>query len=329
MSKTDSMSQPLVSVILPVYNGEKHLAEAIDSLLAQTYTNLEINVIIDGSKDNCLSIAQSYQDERVKVYENEVNLGLIGTLNRGLSLCKGEYIARMDQDDISLSHRFQKQVEFLQKHPKSVLCGSNYTTFGEKAETTYFATSPEEIKIQLHFFSCIGHPTVMFNAKVLFEFGINYQDFKDTEDWATWYALSKAGAEFRNLDDVLLKYRLEGQSTTVQDFETRKMQYKKHYKIILSDLNIEPNERNLDLHWALSMGHIGRFKDDEIINFTKKVAQALKEEGYKKEKVDYFLGERLKRMFFVFADRSRKDGFKFMLKEKDITLKKLIYLLKS
>ena len=103
------MRQPLISVILPVYNGSLYLKESIDSILNQTYTNFELIIINDGSKDNSEEVIKSYNDDRIK-YLSQENRGLAATLNIGIKLTNGIYIARMDQDDISLPERFKKQI---------------------------------------------------------------------------------------------------------------------------------------------------------------------------------------------------------------------------
>ena len=115
------MSKPLVSVLMAVYNGEKYLLEAIESILNQTYTNFEFLIINDGSTDSTEEIILSYSDQRIRYIKNEQNLKLIASLNKGLDLAKGKYIARMDADDISLPDRLEKQVNFLERNSTKLL----------------------------------------------------------------------------------------------------------------------------------------------------------------------------------------------------------------
>ena len=122
---------PRISVIMPAYNAEKYIREAIDSILAQTYTDFEFIIIDDASTDATASIVESYSDERIRFFRNEHNMGVANTLNRGLDLAVGEYIARMDSDDISLPERFAKQVEFMDTHTDVIVCGSNAIVFGD------------------------------------------------------------------------------------------------------------------------------------------------------------------------------------------------------
>ncbi len=105
--------KPLVSVIFPIYNSDKFLRESLESLLNQTYQNFEIIAINDGSQDRSRKIILSYKDSRIKYYEHKKNLGLVNTLNEGIKLSRGKYLARMDADDISLPQRFEKQVAYL------------------------------------------------------------------------------------------------------------------------------------------------------------------------------------------------------------------------
>src|SRR5215218_8009066 len=107
---------PQVSVILPVYNGEAYLQEAVDSILAQTFTDFELLIINDGSTDDSERIIDSYKDSRVKHLKNEQNRGLIFSLNRGVEAAKGAYIARMDADDVALPERLEKQMQYLKQN---------------------------------------------------------------------------------------------------------------------------------------------------------------------------------------------------------------------
>src|SRR4051812_19112608 len=110
-------ANPLVSVLMPVYNAEKHLQEAMESILNQSYTHFEFVIINDGSEDRSASIINSYQDKRIKLIVNQENKGLIYSLNYGISQCTGKYIVRMDADDISLKERIYEQVQFMESHP--------------------------------------------------------------------------------------------------------------------------------------------------------------------------------------------------------------------
>ena len=112
---------PKVSILMPVYNAEKYLIEAVDSILNQTFRDWELIIINDGSTDRSRELLSQIADNRVIIVDNETNLGLINTLNKGINLCKGEYIARMDADDISTPERIEKQVQFMDSHPHHIM----------------------------------------------------------------------------------------------------------------------------------------------------------------------------------------------------------------
>ena len=115
---------PKVTVLMPVYNGEKYLKEAITSILLQTFDDFEFLIINDGSSDASVDIIQSFRDPRIRLVHNDTNIGLIATLNKGLKLAHGKYVARMDQDDISLPRRLEKQTYFMDNNPDVGVCGT-------------------------------------------------------------------------------------------------------------------------------------------------------------------------------------------------------------
>ena len=150
-----------MSVIMPVYNGEKYLKEAIDSILNQTFSDFEFIIVNDCSSDNTEDIIKSYKDNRIVYLKNEENSGVATTLNRGLDIAKGEYIARMDADDISLPKRFEKQVDFMDKNKNCIICGSNTELFGAISGRTYVPLTDSAIRATVIFSSPFTHPTVM------------------------------------------------------------------------------------------------------------------------------------------------------------------------
>ena len=140
---------------MPVYNGAVFLKEAISSILDQSFTDFELIILNDGSTDDSERIILSFKDDRIKYLKNAKNLGLIGTLNKGLSESRGTYIARMDQDDISLPNRFQKQINFLKEHPNTTIVATKLSQINEKGEDKGFwnddfdTTTSEQIKFYM------------------------------------------------------------------------------------------------------------------------------------------------------------------------------------
>lgn len=201
---------PKISAIMPAYNAEKYIGEAIESILNQTFADFEFIIIDDGSTDGTKKIIKEYDDPRIVLLENEKNSGIVVALNKGLDAAKGEYIARMDSDDISLPERFEKQVAFLESHPETVALGVGIRTFGENIEGVDMPAecNPQKSRIDLIFSPCIAHPTAMIRASVLKENNIKYDGkYVGTEDYALWWELSRYG-DVHSLQEILFKYRI-------------------------------------------------------------------------------------------------------------------------
>ena len=213
------MSQPRVSVIMPVYNAARFLEEAVQSILCQKFSELELLIIDDGSTDESSTILDGIADDRVTVYRNERNHGIAATLNRGIAFARGEYIARMDADDISLPHRIEKQVAFLDSHPEISVVGVKcrlIDAYGNDAglwDSDSQTVSTSEICAMLPVSNCIAHPGIMIRKDVLTAFQYNTAH-RHSQDYDLWLRLSAAGHRLEKLDEVLLKYRVLPNSTT-------------------------------------------------------------------------------------------------------------------
>lgn len=206
---------PKISVVMPVYNGEKYLREAIDSILNQTLSDFEFIIINDASTDKTEEIIKSYTDNRIKYLKNEKNLGVAGTLNKGLDVAKGEYIARMDADDISLPLRFEKQVKFMDKHRNIAVCGGVMEHFGaDDNKKAYTVLGIDNMRINFLFDSCLFHPTVMMRKSVIENEHYRYDtQFDKVEDFELWTRLVlKYGID--NINQTLLKYRIHQNQVT-------------------------------------------------------------------------------------------------------------------
>lgn len=204
------MKKPLFTVLMPVYNGEKYLRQAIDSILHQTLTDFEFLIIDDGSKDCSVRIIQSYSDPRIKLVRNEMNLGISKTLNRGIELASSEFIARMDADDISHPTRLQKQYDYLVKHPDCALLSTWAKMITEKNE--HIRT--EKYRSRLHYynltFECwMYHPTVVFTKTAAKEVGMYSIPY--AEDFELFWQLSRK-FKIACLEEVLVDYRVTDQS---------------------------------------------------------------------------------------------------------------------
>jgi glycosyltransferase involved in cell wall biosynthesis len=213
----ESVSATSISVILPVYNASKFVKEAIQSVLDQTFTDFELIVINDGSSDESLKIIRSFTDSRIQVINNPNNLGLIATLNLGISIAKGKYIARMDADDISLPHRFQKQFDFLEANPSVGVLGTAYQTIEKNPRTIQHPLESQTIKEELLFTGCVlAHPTIMMRQKIFQDIKVRYDSrYIHAEDYALWANLSHT-ALLRNLAEICVLYRCHERQISIQ-----------------------------------------------------------------------------------------------------------------
>lgn len=198
---------PKVSVLMPVYNAAPYLKEAIDSILGQSFTEFELIIINDGSTDSSNEIIKSYQDPRISFTNNESNLGLVETLNLGIDLAQGEYIARMDGDDISLPERLARQVDFMDAHPEVGACGSAFQFFGDSDRIALHPSDYKQCFTLLSVNSSLGHPTSMIRRKVLTDHHIRYEnEYHYAADYAFWIRVSQVSC-ISSLPETLLLYR--------------------------------------------------------------------------------------------------------------------------
>jgi len=200
---------PRVSVILPVYNGEKHLAKAIESVLLQSFTDFELLILNDGSTDMTQDIIDSYSyDSRVRPIQHS-NMGLIKTLNKGLGLANGQFVARMDADDICHAERLKVQYSKFLGDPNLSVLGSAISLIDEHDEFLRNIDYPKSSNIDsfIRKGSPVAHPAVMMKLKDIRDIG-GYRDaFDSAEDYDLWYRLHDAGYKIDNCSEVLLNYR--------------------------------------------------------------------------------------------------------------------------
>jgi glycosyltransferase involved in cell wall biosynthesis len=198
---------PKITVLMPVYNCELYIKEAVDSILNQTFDDFEFLIIDDASTDKTISIIKTYTDTRIKLIEKPANTGYTNSLNYGLTIARGEYIARMDGDDVSLPERFEKQVAFLDANQDVVLCGTNFKIIGTE-KVINLPKENDDIKLALLNGNCIAHPSVMMRNHTLQQFAILYDSNSEpAEDYDLWVRLLKAGKLF-NLQEELINYRV-------------------------------------------------------------------------------------------------------------------------
>ena len=213
------MTTPRISVLMTAYNAEKYIAQAIESILNQTYTDYEFIIINDGSTDDTPNIIRHYadSDSRIIFIDNKQNQGLIAVLNQGLDMARGEFIARMDADDISLPKRFEKQVAYLDANPDVGVLGTLIHGFGimDAAGIQIPGVTVFDMLKQNY----IAHPSVMMRKGVLDKYNLRYSpDYKHCEDMELWSRMIFL-TKFHNLMEVLLMYRITGNNISTQNWD--------------------------------------------------------------------------------------------------------------
>lgn len=200
-----------VTVLMSVYNGEKYLREAIDSILAQSYRDFEFVIYDDCSTDGSSSIIQSYSDPRIIYRRNSVNQGLTRNLADGLLRSKSRYIVRMDADDIAYPHRLQTQVMWMDEHPEISIAGSSVSYFCSKPGDSGISAQPQDdttIKATLFISFTLMHPSIIIRREDLIKHQLNYNpDYRYSQDHALYLDCIRYGLKFANISEPLLHMR--------------------------------------------------------------------------------------------------------------------------
>ncbi len=209
------MTRPAVSVVMPVYNAGKYVAQAIESILTQTFHDFEFLITDDGSTDGTAGILSQFaeRDARIRVFSQE-NKGLVTALNDSCRIAGGTYVARMDADDISLPTRLEKQYLFLEAHPETGVLGTwiqNMDEAGDSGPTWPVPAEPQVVRWFLMFGNCVAHPTVMMRRSVIENLGFYRADAAHNEDYDLWIRAGDV-TSVANLPEVLLKYRVSRSS---------------------------------------------------------------------------------------------------------------------
>ena len=244
---------PEVSVVMSVYNGEKYLGEAVQSILNQTFKDFEFIIVDDGSTDHSLEIIQQYaqNDNRIRIVINEENMGLSGSLNKGIELAQGEYIARMDADDISLPERFARQASFMESHPEIGICGTWVMNIGKHAGTSWkLPTEDATIRCQLLFNVPLVHPSVMMRRCLFSDLKQRYPDHAYAQDYALWSQASMC-TKFSNIPEVLFSYRHHPDQAAQVHRKEQNICAVRVQRDLLERLGIGPTETEIELHNAL------------------------------------------------------------------------------
>jgi len=208
------MNTPRVSVIIPVYNAEKYIKEAVDSVLGQTYRDLEIIIVDDGSTDDTGKILDSYDDARIRVVRQE-NQGVVRALNKAINTARGEYIVRMDADDISLPERVEKEVRFLDAHKNVGLVGSSFIRVDEDGgEAGPYKAGEEADGTGRNYPFCQG--SVTFRKECAQKAGLYREGLESVEDYDLWLRISEI-SDVAVISEPLGKYRVHFNSASISD----------------------------------------------------------------------------------------------------------------
>jgi len=208
---------PKISVLMPAYNAEKYIGDAIESILNQSFTDFEFIIIDDCSTDCTWEIIQEYakKDERIVSVKNNENLKISKTLNRGIRLAKGKYIARMDADDWSYPDRLQKQIKYMDSNPQVGISGGSMEVCDnnlKKISSRTYNLKDEEIRKNIFRYSPFSHPLVIYRSDIIKN--INYNTYLyDAEDYDLYFRIGLEG-KFGNIKDNLLKLRVNSQSVS-------------------------------------------------------------------------------------------------------------------
>ena len=217
----------MISVILPAFNASSFIKESIDSILNQSYKDFELIIINDGSTDQTEQIINSFEDSRVKLINNNSNMGIVFSLNKAVSLAQGEYIARMDSDDIADKNRLSLQVDYLKSNNLDI-CGSSINSFGLLTKIITYPESKEDVKFFSIFGSPIAHPTVLGYTHIFKKFLYNNVA---AEDYDLWVRMIIEDVKIGNMKISLLNYRVHSSQLTFEktDIIKASMMISKNY----------------------------------------------------------------------------------------------------
>lgn len=240
-------NEPLVSILIPVYNSEKFIRETLDSVLSQTYKNFEVIIVDDACTDNTPKILIEFAelDTRINLFRNDTNLYIAKARNKAISLSKGKYIVWQDSDDISLPTRVEKLVKFMEEHPDVGICGSYLQSFmGEKdLDVRTYATDDESLRKTIFKYSPVAQPTAIVRKSCLDEVGVFDESIPTAEDLDLSFRIG-VKYKFANIPEVLIRYREHPNSATHLKLKAQirntlriRLKYSKGYgyKMSLSD----------------------------------------------------------------------------------------------
>ncbi len=330
METSQSLTKPFVTVLMTVYNVDKYIREALESVLNQTYRDFIFLIINDCSEDKSEEIILEYKDKRIRYYKNPKNLGLARALNKGLEMIDTKYFIRMDSDDISVPHRFEVLVKYMESHPEIGVFSSGLKRFGNDNSVWQFPEHDDDIKAYLLFGPSIAHAPSIIRTQVMKKNNIFYRDvYQHIEDYDLWYRLMKV-TKFANTKEVLYMYRVATHNVTVMYSDTALERKKSIYRWVLESFGVIPTDEELLLHIVLNQ-KISKPDPEKV----KKVRTWLNKLLETNKKNHYFPHQALvkqanlrwQRMFYTLPETSYKSVFTYIRLSGGIKPKQLYYLI--
>lgn len=278
------MKAPLISVVMSVYKEPiEWLQLAINSVLNQTLADFEFIIVCDNPDyKEGITLLEEYAniDNRIRLIFNQENIGLTKSLNKGLAMAQGEYIARMDADDISVKNRFEIEVDYLKNHPEVDVCGSKKRAFGNvniftKKVNTELPLSNDDIKVSMFFVNCMVHPSVMMK-RIICGKEVSYnEDYRISQDYILWHELLNAGAVINNIDKVLLNYRVSGSQISSSNIAQKRV-CDTIQEELLKDLYPIIKEEEIRMHSEITSLIKSEISIEDKINYLTKLSTLLK-----------------------------------------------------
>lgn len=312
------MNKPKISVVMSVYNTEENwLRASIESILNQTFGDFEFIIILDSPTDSSDKVVKEYgeKDGRIKIVENITNIGLTKSLNKGIKIAKGDYIARMDADDISVNTRFEKQFRYMENNPSKIVVGSYIAAFGNdkvSIGSNKWKNNFEKERVRLLFGNAgVPHPTAFIRKSFLDKHKIKYREnLRNSQDYGLWVDIVQNGGEIYQLSEVQLLYRL-----SVDQISSKNILKQNNFRnnVILNQISMlfVPTDQELEIHVDLTYSNF-KFESSDYINYLKKLIESNK----RKRIYDYkIFNNELYSIWVKFVIKSIIKGkkFKFIL----------------
>ena len=254
---------------MPVFNARQYVRQAVESILEQTFVDFDFLILDDGSTDDSREIISGIDDKRIRLIKNEQNLGIAKTLNKGLSLARGEFVARMDADDIADSERLSKQYDFLIKNPRIGVCGSWVWNFNDQKKFLLrYPVGQDCVRSFFLFANPCSHPSVMMRSEMIRQYGLQYNPaYKAAQDYDLWRRCTDF-FEIDNIPEPLVSWRRNEQGMTWGNSKISNEKTMEILREMLGEIGCHPSEQQLCFHREIGNGS-GMRSHQELIDVTK------------------------------------------------------------